>query len=142
MWFYKEKEFTTSMIGEYVGFVYEIYDSTSKKTYIGQKRFWRKITRPPLKGKKRKRKSIVESAWKEYYGSNKEINLLVESGDSDRFHRKIIYLCDTFAEMNYLEAKLQFDRNVLLRDDYYNGIIQCRISQSQLKKVKSKLEII
>ncbi len=34
--------------------------------------------------------------------------------------------------MSYLEAKEQFDREVLLKDDYYNGIINVRIGSSKL----------
>ena len=34
--------------------------------------------------------------------------------------------------MSYLEAKEQFDREVLLSDDYYNGIINVRVGSSKI----------
>ena len=54
MWLYNGKEFTSEMIDENVGFVYEVYDTQTKMYYIGKKKFWSRITRPPLKGQKRK----------------------------------------------------------------------------------------
>jgi len=136
MWLYQGKEFTSDQIGEYKGFVYELTDSANGMKYIGQKRFWKKITRPPLKGKKRKRRSIVESDWQDYYGSNDKVKLLVEAEGRERFHREILHLCKGFGEMNYIESKMLFDRDALLRDDYYNGIIQCRISSSHVRNLK------
>jgi hypothetical protein len=35
-----------------------------------------------------------------------------------------------------MEAKEQFDREVLLTDDYYNGIIQIRLGGNAIKKIK------
>jgi len=67
MWVYQGKEFTSDMIGDYVGFVYCLTDTENGKKYIGKKKFTRKITRPPLKGKKRKRRSVAESDWQTYY---------------------------------------------------------------------------
>ena len=136
MWLYQGKEFTSDQIGEHKGFVYELTDSANGMKYIGQKRFWKKITRPPLKGKKRKRRSIVESDWQDYYGSNDKVKLLVEAEGRERFHREILHLCKGFGEMNYIESKMLFDRDAILRDDYYNGIIQCRISSSHVRNLK------
>ena len=133
MWLYNDKEFTSDMIQECVGFVYEIENLQTHKKYIGKKRFWSKVTRPPLKGRKNKRRSVKESNWQEYYGSNNEINDLVKEIGVNQFKRKIIHLCKSLGEMSYLEAKEQFDREVLYKpDEYYNGIIQCRINRKHL----------
>jgi len=43
--------------------------------------------------------------------------------------------------MAYLETKEQFDREVLFRDDYYNGIIHCRINQRTVQKMKEHYEL-
>ena len=58
MWKNKPKN-----IDDYLGFVYVIENTTNKKWYVGQKKFWFKKTLPPLKGKKRKRRSLVKSDW-------------------------------------------------------------------------------
>ena len=71
-----------------------------------------------------------------YYGSSELVNqLLVEHGE-DNFHREIIHLCKTKGEMSYLEAKEQFDRNVLLNDEYYNEFIGCKIHSKHVTGLK------
>ena len=136
MWLLGTTEFTSEMIGEYVGFVYIITDFTSSKMYVGKKLFSSKRTLPPLKGKTRKRKVIKESDWMSYYGSSEELMTLVESNGPESFKREILHLCHSRGEMSYLEAKEQFDREVLLSDDYYNGIINCKIHKSHVKRLK------
>jgi hypothetical protein len=135
MWIYNEEEFTSEMIEKYVGFVYEIYDTEAKMYYIGKKKFWSKVTRPPLKGKKRKRRSLKESDWKSYYGSSETVKNLVESAGTERFERKIIRLCSTLGEMSYYETKEQIDKEVLFKPDrYYNAFIGCKIHRSHVLK--------
>ena len=110
MWLLGTTEFTSEMIGEYVGFVYIITDLTSSKMYVGKKLFSSKRTLPPLKGKTRKRKVIKESDWISYYGSSEELMTLVENNGPESFKREILHLCHSRGEMSYLEAKEQFDR--------------------------------
>jgi len=135
MWLRNDVEFTSDMIGDYVGFVYIITDLTNNKKYVGKKLFESKRTLPPLKGKTRKRKVTKESDWMSYYGSSEELMLLVEANGADTFKREILHLCHSRGEMSYLEAKEQFDRGVLLSDDFYNGIINCKIHKSHVKRL-------
>ena len=60
---------------------------------------------------------------------------LFEMG-KDVFHREILYLGKAKGDLAYMEAKLQFEKEVLLRDDYYNGIIQIRIGGNSVKHLK------
>jgi len=137
MWFYNGKEFTQDDVeDDMVGFVYIITDSEGKK-YIGKKNFFRTIVRPPLKGKKRKRREVVPSDWPEYVGSNAVTQQLKEERGLKEFKREILHICKSKGALSYLEAKEQFDRNVLLDDSYHNGIIQCRINHSHLKELKN-----
>src|SRR6056300_310361 len=136
MWYYNGEEFTSEMIGDYMGFVYIITDKSNGKKYVGKKLFKSKRRLPPLKGKTRRRTKVVESDWQDYFGSSDEVKLLVEEHGRNNFVREILHLCDTKGIMSYLEAKEQFDRNVLLDDSYYNGIIQCKIHRSHVKKLK------
>ena len=53
-WTYQGQPFTSDMIGDYVGFVYQITNLQNDKKYIGKKWFWSTKKLPPLKGKKRK----------------------------------------------------------------------------------------
>ena len=135
-WYYKGEEFTSEMVEDYVGFVYLITDKSNGKKYVGKKLLTSKRKLPPLKGKTRKRTVVKETDWQQYYGSSDEVKLMVEEKGADNFRREIIYLCKSKGELGYLEAKYQFDHDVLLRDDFYNGIIQVRIHRNHVKSLK------
>lgn len=139
MWYYNEKEFTSEMIEDYIGFVYLITDLSNNKKYVGKKTLQSKRKLPPLKGKKRRRTKIVESNWQDYFGSSEEVNRLVEEHGRDNFKREILHLCKSKGEMSYLEVKEQIEREVLLDDEYYNGIIQVKIHRSHVKSLKNRL---
>jgi hypothetical protein len=141
-WLYNECPFTeveaAQKIDEgYIGFVYEITDASNGKKYIGKKLLVGKRKLPPLKGKSRKRTKIVESDWQSYYGSSEAVKALVEERKHD-FIRRIIHLCKTKGELSYLEAKEQFDREVLLTDDYYNEFIGVKINSAHIKGLWKK----
>lgn len=116
---------------EYVGFVYLITNLTNNKKYIGKKLAKFKVTKKPLKGKKNKRRSTKESDWRDYWGSSDNLNADVEHLGPENFTREILYYCTSRGELSYLEAKEQFDREVLKTDEYYNGIINVRVGSSK-----------
>jgi hypothetical protein len=115
-----------------VGFVYLITNTKSNKKYIGKKLAQFKKTRPPLKGKKNKRRSTVESDWQTYWGSSDHLKADVAELGTKNFTREILYFCNSRGMLSYLEAKEQFDREVLLSTEYYNGIINCRVVSSKI----------
>lgn len=141
-WYLNSEEFTSENIGDFIGFVYRITNKTNDMKYLGKKLFVSTNRLPPLKGKTRKRIVKKESDWKTYFGSSEEVKMLVEQLGADAFHREILYLCKSKGEMSYIEAKLQFQFDVLLRDDYYNGIINCRINKTHAKSLKFMLDNI
>jgi len=118
---------------EKIGFVYEIVSKDLGKYYIGQKKFWLK-RKTKKKGEKRYSHRCVESNWRTYFGSNIKLLADVEKYGHDVFQRKILRICYSKAYMNYLETKFQFDLGVLFDKNSYNKIINCRITQKQLKK--------
>ena len=135
MWYYKGEEFTSEMIGDYIGFVYVITHLSNNKKYVGKKLLKSKRKLPPLKGKTRRRTVVKESDWQDYFGSSDEVKALVEEQGRENFHREILHLCMSKGELSYLEAKEQFDRNVLLSDEYYNGIINCKIHRNHVRRL-------
>lgn len=137
MWIYNGEEFTSEMIEDNVGFVYLITDLSNEKKYVGKKILMSKRKLPPLKGKTRRRTKIVESDWKKYYGSSEEVNMIVEEKGPENFKREILHLCKSKGVMSYLELKEQMEREVLLDDEYYNGIIQVKIHRSHVKSLKN-----
>lgn len=136
MWYLKNKLFNPpeDELSEYVGFVYMITERDTGKKYIGKKFFWATRRLPPLKGQKRKRKVTKQSDWMDYYGSSEELKEMVEKKGDEAYYREILHLCKTKGECSYLEAKEQFLRDVLLRDDYYNAFIGCKIHAKHLPK--------
>ena len=122
----------------YIGFVYIITNLQTGQKYIGKKLAQFKRIKPPLKGKKLKRRSTVESDWREYWGSSDRLNADVQALGPENFTREILYYCKSKAEMSYLEAREQFERRVLETDDYYNGIINVRVGGSNI--LRQRLE--
>jgi hypothetical protein len=132
-WTYNGKEIT-DIPEEYEGFVYLITNLTNNQKYIGKKLAKFKTTKPPLKGKKNKRRGYKESDWRTYYGSSDRLNADVARLGEENFTREILYLCKGRGEMSYIEAREQFDRRVLETDEYYNGIINVRVGGSDKLK--------
>ena len=131
MWTHKGKVVKT-LPDDCEVFVYLITNLTNDKKYVGKKLARFKVTRPPLKGKKNKRRSSKESDWKTYWGSSDHLNADVASLGEENFTREILHYCQSRGMLSYLEAKEQFDREVLLSDEYYNGIINVRVGSSKV----------
>ena len=131
MWVYNNVIFETTP-EEYQGFVYQITELHTNKKYIGKKNFWKPKILPINKTRKRRVRTRIESDWKTYFSSSSQIQKLVEESGEEKFKREILKLCKTKGEMSYYEAKLQFENNVLFRDDYYNEFIGCRVHSKHL----------
>jgi len=121
---------------DYQGFVYEITELANNKKYIGKKNFWKPKILPKNSKRKRRIRTRVESDWRTYFGSSGFLTERVEEYGETAFKRVILKLCKTKGEMSYYEAKLQFEKDVLLSDEYYNEFIGCKIHARHLKRSK------
>ena len=130
MWLYEDKEFT-EVPDNIIGFVYRITNLQTGRQYIGKKLF----TFARRKSVKGKRKRVrVESDWREYYGSNKELLHDIATLGREHFQREILHLCANKGWCNYLEAKLQFQLGVLeTPDKFYNDWIMCKVHRKHVK---------
>jgi hypothetical protein len=135
-WTYNGTAFESEDINEYDGFIYRITNTVNGHDYVGRKYFKTIKKRPPLKGKKNKRRETVETDWKEYWGSSPRLQADIDKLGKDKFTREIIHLCESRGETNYLEAYYQFKEDVLLRENNYNGIIQIRLGKNSVKDLK------
>lgn len=111
------------------GFVYCITNLVSGRMYVGKKQMFTLKKRAPLKGKKRKRIEVAETDWKSYTSSSVELNDDIKTLGIENFKFEILQFCNSKSALAYYEAKTQFDREVLLREEYYNGIINLRIGK-------------
>ena len=125
-WTYQGKE-VEELPQDVVGFVYIITNTTNDRQYIGKKLAKFSRTKPPLKGKKNRRRTKVESDWRDYYGSSDELNEDIKRIGRDSFKREILFYCYSKSELSYIEAREQFNYRVLESDKYYNGHIRVRV---------------
>jgi len=118
---------------KYKAFVYIITNLTNGRKYIGLKQTFFSKTKQ-VKGKKKRIK--VESDWRDYWSSSEELKKDVVTLGPDKFTREIMYFCLLKSHANYLEAREQMDRRVLEKvDEYYNGIVNCRVSRNHIKNL-------
>ena len=83
---------------------------------------------------KKKKRIKVESDWRNYWSSSEQLKKDIELFGKDNFKREILYFCINKGTANYLEAREQFDKRVLENpDEWYNGIINCRVHWSHVK---------
>ena len=132
-WLYQNKE-VLELPEDCEAFVYLITNLTNDKKYVGKKLAKFKTTKPPLKGKKNKRRGYKESDWRTYWGSSDHLNNDVAELGEEKFKREILYYCPSRGVASYIEAREQFERRVLETDDYYNGIINVRVGGSKILK--------
>lgn len=136
-WLY-ENTLVETLPEDCVGFVYLITNNISGRKYVGKK--LAKFSKTAYKvvklkngtKKKKKIRSKIDSDWQEYYGSSPNLTKDIEELGAENFTREILFYCKSKAECSYIEAREQFARRVLETEDYYNGIINCRIHGSHI----------
>lgn len=117
-WMYENKPYHGSDFKQYAGFVYIIENLKTGHKYIGKKTFWAK-----RRDRKTRRRKIVESSWRYYWGSSEQLKKDIEIYGKKNFSRRILRLCKTKKEMSYWELKEQVVRDVLVDESYYNSNI-------------------
>ena len=134
-WMHNGERFTSDDIDDFYGFVYRITNLVTGYDYVGRKYFKTIRKLKPLAGFKRKRKVTKETDWKEYWGSSNRLTEDIEALGKENFKREIICLCESRGDTNYMEAKIQFDEDVLLNPQNYNGIIAIKIGYGSVKNL-------
>jgi len=118
------------------GFVYLIENLVNGRKYVGKKLFFFKGFKTV---KKKKKRILVESDWKTYYGSSNALQKDINEIGKINFRRVILHLCTSKSECSYLEMKEQVERNAILSDGYYNDQIRVRVTRVQLTKYRKSL---
>ena len=112
-----------------VGFVYKITNLKNDKIYIGKKY---SIQKRKNKNGKRVAK---ESDWRSYLGSCTDLSSDIKSIGLYNFKKQIIRYCFCKNELNYYEAKMQFENDIMLNEKLcYNKFIGCKIKRFVLNK--------
>jgi hypothetical protein len=113
-----------------IGLVYRITNIINGKVYIGKK----SLVQVKLKriGNRNKR-LLVESNWREYWGSNKQLLEDIAYHGEVNFHREVLHWCKTKGDASYLELKEQILQGVLEDPNkFYNRYIGARIHSKHL----------
>jgi hypothetical protein len=131
-WYYNDKILESEDVVDYVGMVYLLENTENGRKYVGKKFFHRNKT---YQVKKKKKKKKVESDWKDYYGSSKELLSDIERIGKNKIKRTVLHLCKSKTQCSYYEMKEQLDREVLLSEDYYNGFVGGKISGKNLERL-------
>ena len=130
-WTHNGELVDSEILDNYLGFVYLITNLSNQRMYLGKKLLKRTKTKQ-VKGKKKR--TQVESDWKDYYGSNKELVEEIKTSSIYNYKREILRLCKTKGECNYFEAKYQFEKGVLESELWYNSWIMVKVHKAHLPK--------
>jgi hypothetical protein len=138
MWLYHDSPFEPIELDpkKIYGFVYLIENLVNGRKYVGKKLFFFKGFKTV---KKKKKRILVESDWKTYYGSSNALQKDINEIGKINFRRVILHLCTSKSECSYLEMKEQVERNAILSDKYYNDQIRVRVTRVQLTKYRKSL---
>lgn len=98
------------------GFIYLITNCINNRKYIGRKSFYRNKF-------KRGNKYKIETNWRDYMGSSRDLKEDVAKFGIKNFQRKILELTVSSYNTSYLETKYLFINECIESDDYYNKSI-------------------
>jgi len=130
-WFYKgEAIIDISQLPENAyGIIYKIWDIRNDKFYIGKKNLYserniklgkKALAALPDKRMSKKKKIKKESDWKDYWGSEEELKLDIETYGLQCFRRTILYICYDKTTLTYQELRHQILHGCLESDICYN----------------------
>ena len=115
------------------GFIYKITNLESNKFYIGRKSFVhnkkKKLTKKEIAeqtGPGRRSTTKVEqidSGWRKYWGSSKDLLADVKLLGEDKFEREILKFCPTKKQLTFYEIQYQIQHSVLFTDTYNDNIL-------------------
>ena len=111
----------------FFGFLYKITNTTNGRMYLGKKQAKTMKKFPPLKGKKRARRIEKDTDWKKYTGSSNYLNEDIEKFGKDKFTFEIVRFGGSKSELAYLETYYIMVLHAVIKEEYYNGIVNIRI---------------
>lgn len=113
------------------GFIYQITHIPTGRTYLGKKQLSSnrkaKLTKKekslPENKRKRFKRVIKETDWKDYWSSSDELKQDVERLGKENFKREILCFCQTKMDLSFYEVYFQFKHNVMFTDSYNKNIL-------------------
>jgi hypothetical protein len=132
-WLYEYIPLRDDFTTDDYGFIYKITNIETNKFYIGRKSFIhnkkKKLTKkelteqPIARGRKPTTKiEQIDSGWREYWGSSKELLADVKLLGKDKFEREILKFCPTKKQLTFYEIQYQIQYSVLFTESYNDNI--------------------
>jgi len=132
-WLYEYVPLRDDFTTDDYGFIYKITNLETNKFYIGRKSFIhnkkKKLTKkelteqPIARGRKPATKiEQIDSGWREYWGSSKELLADVKLLGKDKFEREILKFCPTKKQLTFYEIQYQIQYSVLFTESYNDNI--------------------
>lgn len=127
-----------------IGFVYLITNRLTDCKYIGKKltQFskinYRTIKKKDGTKKKKRIRSLIDSDWKTYWGSNDPLLADIKEFGEEKFTREILQLCSSKGECTYWENYYIFQSHALLSQNYYNQWTSCKVHRTHLKNLTER----
>jgi hypothetical protein len=126
------------------GFIYKITNLETGKFYIGKKSYIHNkkkklgkkelLALPTSRGRKPTTKTEqVDSGWKTYWGSSKDLLADIKLLGEDKFERVILKEAKNKKQLTFLELQEQILHNVLLNDNSYNDNILGKFYRKDLE---------
>ena len=132
-WLYEYVPLQDDFTTDDYGFIYKITNLESNKFYIGRKSFVhnkkKKLTKKEIAeqtGPGRRSTTKVEqidSGWRKYWGSSKELLADVKLLGENKFEREILKFCPTKKQLTFYEIQYQIQHSVLFTDTYNDNIL-------------------
>ena len=119
-----------------VGFVYCVTQKSTGMKYLGKKLFHRVKT---FQVDSVKKKKVIESEWREYWGSSPRLKETIKEVGLDDFERIVLQICYSKTELSYTETLLILLSGSLVKDDYFNDWVTCKITKKHLTKVRPNI---
>jgi len=132
-WLYEYVPLRDDFTTDDYGFIYKITNLETNKFYIGRKSFVhnkkKKLTKKEIAeqtGPGRRSTTKVEqidSGWRKYWGSSKDLLADVKLLGEDKFEREILKFCPTKKQLTFYEIQYQIQYSVLFNDTYNDNIL-------------------
>lgn len=116
---------------KYVGFIYLMTQKSTGKKYIGRKMLYKPKY---VTVKKKRKKTMVQSDWLDYYSSSPAILEHIEEHGTDDFTREILAFISSKGNMAYAEELALYTVGALEKpDEWLNENIRAKIYRSWCK---------
>ena len=124
-----------------IAFLYMITHIKTGRWYIGRKSMFRKVTKniKSKSGTVKKKRSQVESDWKDYWSSSDYLKEFVSEEGKDKFKREILIFVETPSATIYGEEALLYMTGSMFDPLCFNGHIRTKIMRSWFEKKETNL---